>query len=406
MFPPQTYIERRTQLKKALKNGIVFLPGNNESPMNYPSNPYKFRQDSNFLYFFGIDNFNLCGIIDIDNDQDIIFGNDREIDDIVWMGPEKKLTDRAIGVGVKITEPLKNLTDRLRNEKQKGRRIHFLPQYRHDLIILFEDWLNISPKNVNKEVSEDLIKAVVDQRSIKSAEEIEQIEQAISISFEMNKLAMKYAKPGIMEKEVCGAIEGLALGMGNGISFPSIFSVRGEILHNHSHENIMKDGDLLVIDSGSESELHYASDITRTFPVNGKYSDKQKGIYNIVLKSQEEAINSIKPNISFKEIHLTAAKEITKGLNNIGIMKGNIYNAMEAGAHALFFPHGLGHMLGLDVHDMEGLGENFVGYNRKLKRSKQFGLSYLRLAKNLKPGYVLTVEPGIYFIPPLINEWK
>ena len=259
---------------------------------------------------------------------------------------------------------------------------------------------------INDFTSQELIKAVVAQRSIKSDEEVEQIETALDISYEMNTLAMKMSRPGIYEKEVAGAIEGLVLSHGSQISFPVIFTVRGEVLHGHSHENLMKDGDLLVLDSGAESPLHYASDITRTFPVSGKFTEIQKELYNIVLDAKQGAIEMMRPGILFKDVHLHAAKIITDGLKQLGFMKGNADDALAAGAHALFFPHGLGHQLGLDVHDMEGLGENYVGYNHKLKRSDQFGLAYLRFAKKLKPGLVLTVEPGIYFMPELIQQWK
>jgi Xaa-Pro aminopeptidase len=273
-------------------------------------------------------------------------------------------------------------------------------------MIKFDQWLGINPTQVNAQSSQNLIRAVVQQRSIKSDEEVAEIEKALDISYLMNTLAMRASDVGILEREVYGAVEGLALAGGNGVSFPIIFSTHGETLHNHHHENIMHDGDLVLLDSGAESLLHYASDITRTFPVNGKFTQRQKDTYNIVLAAETTAIEAIKPNISYKEIHLNSAKVITNGLKDLGLMKGNVDDAVNEGAHALFFPHGLGHMLGLDVHDMEGLGEGFVGYDKETQRSDQFGLAYLRLAKKLHTGFVITVEPGIYFIPQLFKNWK
>ncbi len=406
MFSVETYKNRREELTKNIGSGILFFPGNNETPLNYPSNTYHFRQDSSFLYYFGLDQSNLAGIIDVDKNESIIFGNDRDIDDVVWMGFEEPLKSRSEKVGISKTNSFGELQNYLQSALGSGRKVHFLPQYKHDIIIEFQDWLGINPKFVNKYSSIELTKAVIAQRSIKSEEEIEEIEKALEISYLMNKAAMKMSRPGIFEREVFGAVEGIALSKGSGVSFPIIFSVHGETLHNHHHNNLMKDGDLLVLDSGAESLLHYASDITRSFPVSGKFAERQKDIYNIVLKSQLEAIEMIKPGIKYKEIHLNSAKVIASGLKDLGLMKGNIDDAVASGAHALFFPHGLGHMLGLDVHDLEGLGEAFVGYDEATKRSDQFGLAYLRLAKSLESGFVVTVEPGIYFIPQLIDIWK
>jgi Xaa-Pro aminopeptidase len=406
MFASETYIQRRNELKKIMKNGILFFPGAVDTPMNYGANTYKFRQESTFLYYFGIDAPNLAAVIDVDNNREIIFGNDRDIDDIVWMGPEKSIAEKASEVGITETKALTALSDALLSHSKAGEIIHYLPQHQAQIVIEFEKWLNIHPAEVNEKSSKNLIRAVVKQRSIKSDEEVAEIERALDISYLMNTLAMRASNVGTLEREVFGAVEGLALGMGNGISFPIIFSVNGETLHNHHHENIMKDGDLVLLDSGAESMLHYASDITRTFPVNGKYTQQQKDIYNIVLSSQLKAIELIKPNVNYKEIHLETAKVIVSGLKELGLMKGNVDDAVSQGAHALFYPHGLGHMLGLDVHDMEGLGEGFVGYDEETERSDQFGLAYLRLAKKLHPKFVITVEPGIYFIPQLYKNWK
>lgn len=406
MFSSNTYIQRRNELKKDMKSGILFFPGAVDTPMNYRSNTYKFRQDSSFLYYFGIDAPDLSAVIDVDNNREIIFGDDRDIDDIVWMGPEKPISEKASLVGVSETKSMSELAEALASHTNENETIHYLPQHQAQIIIEFDKWLNIQPAEVNNKSSEDFIQAVIKQRSVKSDEEIAEIEKALDTSYLMNTLAMRATSDGTLEREVYGAVEGLALGMGNGISFPVIFSVNGETLHNHHHENIMKDGDLALLDSGAESQLHYASDITRTFPVSGKFTQRQKDIYNIVLASQLRAIELIKPGVCFKEIHLETAKVIASGLKELGLMKGDVEEAVNAGAHALFFPHGLGHMIGLDVHDMEGLGEGFVGYDENTQRSDQFGLAYLRLGKELRAGFAVTVEPGIYFIPQLYNNWK
>lgn len=406
MFDKNTYIQRRAKLKKQIGSGLILLLGNENSPMNYPANEYQFRQDSSFLYFFGLDFNGLAGVIDVDNDQETIFGYDFSVDDIVWMGPQEKLIDKAKNVGVANAEPTEKLHDKIKDAMKQGRRIHYLPQYRHDNIIKTEKLTGIHNSLVNDYASKELIKAVVVQRSIKSDEEIKQIEMALDISYEMNVLAMKMSRPGIYEYEVAGAVEAAVLSKNSHISFPVIFTTHGEVLHGHSHENLMKEGDILVLDSGAESPLHYASDITRTFPVSGKFTPIQKDIYNVVLAALVKSTEMMRPGILFKDVHLNAAKIVADGMKQLGFMKGNTDDAVAAGAHALFFPHGLGHQLGLDVHDMEGLGENFVGYTDEIKRSAQFGLAYLRFARALESGHVLTVEPGIYFMPELIALWK
>jgi len=406
MLDKNTYIERRIKLKEQVGSGVIIFPGNENSPMNYPANEYQFRQDSSFLYFFGLDFNGLTGVIDVDNDQETIFGYDFTVDDIVWMGPQEKLIQKAQRIGVANAEPTDKLDEKIKEAIKQGRKVHFLPQYRHDNIIKIEKLTGIHNSLVNDYASNELIKAVVAQRSIKSDEEIKQIEMALDISYEMNVLAMKMSRPGIYEYEVAGAVEGVVLSKESHISFPVIFTTHGEVLHGHSHENIMKDGDILVLDSGAESPLHYASDITRTFPVSGKFTPIQRDIYNIVLDALVKSTEMMRPGILFKDVHLNAAKIVAEGMMQLGFMKGNTEDAVKAGAHALFFPHGLGHQLGLDVHDMEGLGENYVGYTDKIKRSDQFGLAYLRFARELEPGQVLTVEPGIYFMPELIAQWK
>ena len=406
MFNKDVYIERRKRLKEDLKSGLILFLGNEESPMNYADNIYPFRQDSSFLYFWGLDSPGLAGVIDIDENEEIVYGYDFTVDDIVWMGPQETLAEKAKKTGALYSEPLEKLDKKLKEAVQKGRKIHYLPQYRADNILKIEHLLGIESSRVNDLASMELTKVVISQRSIKSAEEVEEIEKALDISYEMNAKAMEMTRPGIYEREVSGIVEGLVLSKGSRIAFPIIFSIHGETLHNHSHANLMQAGDILVLDSGAESPLHYASDITRTFPVSGKFSGIQKDIYNVVLSAQEKAIEMVHPGIRYKDIHLDASRVMAEGLKELGFMKGNVDDAVSAGAHALFFPHGLGHMLGLDVHDMENLGEDLVGYDSETKRSEQFGLAYLRLGKKLEPGFVLTVEPGIYFIPQLIDQWK
>ncbi|MBN2030665.1 aminopeptidase P family protein [bacterium] len=406
MFVSDCYIKRRERLKKELPSGILLFLGNQESPMNYPSNTYPFRQDSSFLYFWGLDTPGLTAVIDLDNDEEIIYGDDPTVDDIIWTGPQVRLSDKAHLAGVQQTEPSDKLKEKIAQAMRQGRKIHYLPQYRHDNIIHMAQLIDIESLEVNQTVSPEMIRAVVSQRSSKSTEEIDQIEKALDISYTIYKTAMKWSKPGKIEREIAGMINGLALSFGSQVSFQTIFSIHGEILHNQSYENTMKEGDLLLLDSGVESPLHYASDITRTFPVNGKFTDRQKEIYQIVLAAQEEAIRSMQPDVPFRDVHIRACRVMVSGLKQLGLMKGNEDDAVELGAHALFFPHGLGHMLGLDVHDMEGLGEEVVGYDDEIKRSDQFGLAYLRFGKKLKPGFVMTVEPGIYFIPELMTQWK
>lgn len=406
MFNANVYIQRRNELKKSFKNGILLFLGNNEMPMNFSSNTYHYRQDSTFLYYWGISEPNLAAIIDLDKDKEIIFGDDRSLDDIIWMGFDETILNKAQKAGVERTKSFSELKKYIQKKISNKGKIHFLPQYRADNLMLLEDLLKLKTEKINQKASLKFIKAVIKQRSVKSEEEISEIEKALEISHEMNLTAMKEIQPGIIERAISGKVDGIAMTKGNGISFPTIFSVHGEILHNHSHENIMLDGQLAVLDSGAETMLGYASDITRTIPINGKFTEKQKEIYNIVLEAQLQSIEMIKPGVKYIDIHLVAAKVIAEGLKVLGIMKGSTEKAVAEGAHALFFPHGLGHMMGLDVHDLENLGEDYIGYNKTIKRSDQFGLAYLRMAKKLEPGFVITVEPGCYFIPALIDQWK
>ena len=406
MYDKKTYIKRREQLKKKIKSGLLLFLGNIDSPMNYADNIYPFRQDSTFLYYFGLDHPGFTAVIDIDENKEMIFGDDLSVDDIVWTGPQKTTAQLAKSVGINNTAPTCKLDEVLKAAISSDRKIHFLPQYRAENKIMLSDLLGIHSKLINNYSSHELTTAVVSQRSIKSKVEVDDIEKAVNVSYDMYTLAMRSAKPGMYEREIAGLVEGIVLSAGGRLSFPTILSVHGETLHNHYHTNKMKSGEIFVMDSGAEVSNGYASDITRTIPANGKFTSMQKDIYQVVLKTQMSSIKTIKPGVSYKNIHLKAAKIITQGLKDLGLMKGDVNDAVTNGAHAMFFPHGLGHMMGLDVHDMENLGENLVGYEKNAKRSDQFGLAYLRLARELKPGFVLTVEPGIYFIPELINKWQ
>lgn len=396
MFPRAVYIERRERLKIRVHSGLILLPGNDESPMNYAANPYPFRQDSTFLYYFGLDQPGLTAIIDLDEGTECLFGTDPTDDDLVWTGPQRPLSDRAQEVGIARTAPANALEQVLSQAARQGRTIHVLPQYRPENILR----LRI------QEPSAALIKAVVQQRSVKSTEEIEQIEAALEVSHEMHTTAMRMARSGVAEQEVAGAMEGIAVAQGVRLAFPTIFSIRGEILHNPTCRNILKAGDIVVNDSGAESALHYASDVSRTIPVAGRFSQQQKEIYSIVLQAQAKAIAATKPGIEWREVHRLASVTLMEGLKGLGLARGDPAEAVAAGAHTLFFPCGVGHMMGLDVHDMEALGEEYVGYTDAVGRNPEFGWRSLRLAKAVEPGFVITVEPGIYFMPHLIDRWK
>ncbi len=406
MFDKEIYTKRRNALREKVGNGVILLPGNNESPMNYPSNTYHFRQDSSFLYFFGLDHPGFVAVCDPETGSDVLYGNDLDIDDIIWMGEQPSVKDLAEKAGVEKTKPLSSLKEDIEAALAAGRRVHILPPYRGEHDLFLSDVLGTSPAGVKDFISQELIMAVISLREVKDDQEIVQIEQAIDTAWKMHTTVMKRAFPGIREYDIAGEIEGIALSGGGPVSFPVILSMDGQTLHNHSHDNLLREGRLLLTDAGCETAMHYASDITRTVPVGGRFGSRQKEIYGIVLEANTSAIGAMKPGITNLEVHLLAARIIAEGLKRQGLMKGDIEEAVNLGAHALFFPHGLGHMMGLDVHDMEGLGEDNVGYDANVKRSDQFGTAYLRLGKKLREGFVVTVEPGIYFIPALIDLWK
>lgn len=387
-------------------DGLILFPGNEESGMNYRANTYHYRQDSSFLYFFGINKPGFFGVCDVDSGKDTVYGDDFTIDDIIWMGQQPTVKELAADVAVDSTASVAALAEDLKSALQTGRKIHILPTYRGDQVIRLAALLGIQCEEVQKYFSEKLIGAVVKLRAVKDRYEIEEIEKVVDVAGLMHTTAMKMGFPGNFERELSGAIEGIALSHGGPVSFPVILSMDGQTLHNHYHGNELVEGRMVVCDAGAESEMCYASDITRTFPVGGKFSSQQKDIYNIVLAANTRTIEASVPGETYRDVHLMAAKIIAGGLKDLGIMKGDLDEAVAAGAHALFFPHGLGHMLGLDVHDMEGLGENYVGYTDTFKRSDQFGLAYLRMGRKLEPGFVITNEPGCYFIPDLIEQWK
>lgn len=406
MFNSETYIARRQKLKQKISNGIILLLGNVDSPMNYTDNSFYFRQDSSFLYLFGLDFQKLAGIIDTESGDDTIFGDNVSIEDIIWMGPQIALKEKAEKVGVKKIEPYKNLQIAIEKAILSGRKIHFLPPYRAENKILLNELLGISISKLKAYSSVELIKAIVELRSIKEAQEIEEIRRACTVGYQMHVTAMKMAKAGVWEQTIVGTIEGIANAGGGMISFPVILSQNGETLHNHDHSKTLQNGRLLLVDAGAEVGSHYASDFTRTMPVSGKFTQQQREIYEIVLAANNRGRELTKSGSTYLSVHLAAAEVIASGLKALGLMKGDVKEAVSNGAHALFMPHGLGHMLGLDVHDMEDLGQIYVGYDDEIRPVNQFGTANLRMGRKLQPGFVITNEPGIYFIPALIEKWK
>jgi len=407
MFASETYIRRRHRLKELMSSGLLLFLGNGESPMNFADNTYRFRQDSTFLYYWGLDFPGLAALIDVDRNQEIVFGRDVTLEDIMWGGPVRSLVERCRLSGVEESRPPEDLNELVARAVGQERTVHFLPPYRAENCIKLQQLTGTPPEKARSTASHGFIRAIVSQRSVKTEEEIRQIETALETTHAMHLLAMQLAGPGISEREVVGAMWNLAYsGAGVHLAFPPIFSRNGHIFHNPRHENTLREGDLVVNDSGAESRLHYAGDITRTFPVSSRFSSRQKELYALVLNVQQRAIDRVRPGIQYREVHLQATIDLAEGLKALGLMKGDMKEAVAAGAHALFMPHGLGHMLGLDVHDMEDLGEEHVGYTDTIHRSTQFGTRQLRLARALEPGFVITVEPGVYFVPPLIDQWQ
>jgi Xaa-Pro aminopeptidase len=406
MFNKEIYIGRRNELKKKVGHGLIVLMGNQESGMNYKDNWYHFRQDSSFLYYVGLDKAGLALVIDVDTDTETLLGDNASIDDIVWMGTQPTIAEDAASVGIEKNRHAAALATIVGNAQFLGQVVHYLPPYRPENIYTLSHALQIPYAQVKEGASVELIKAVVAQRSIKSAEELAEISKAVNVSNEMHLAAMRYAKAGMTEKEIAGYINGLALSSGGNTSYPIILTVNGQTLHNHPTQTILQEGQLVLCDAGAETPMHYAGDLTRTFPVSNTFSALQKEVYDIVLTAENAAVAALQPGRLFRDIHLLACEHLADGLKQLGLMKGDTKEAVQQGAHALFFQCGLGHMMGLDVHDMEDLGEQYVGYSDDLKKGTDFGIKSLRLGKALEPGFVLTVEPGLYFIPELMDLWQ
>ena len=408
MFDKATYVNRRAKLKELVKSGIIILFGNNESPCNFPANGYyPFRQDSSFLYYFGLNRDVLVGVIDIDNDIETLVGNDIDIEDIVWYGSVDSVHDMAESVGVKNTAPMKSLKTICNDAMRQKRRIHFLPPYRHDIKIQIFDLLGVHPVQQKEAASMDLIKAIVKMRSTKEAQEIEELERASVIGYKMHTTAMRITKPGLTEKFVAGQVDGTANSYGAMVSFPTIFSQHGEIMHGSPSMAELESGRLVLCDCGGETINNYCSDHTRTFPVNGKFTQRQLEIYSIVEACHDYALDVAKPGVKYMDVHFAVCRLMTERLKELGLMKGDTDEAVAAGAHAMFLPHGLGHMMGMDVHDMENFDQINVGFDEETRpRLDQFGTNCLRMGRRLEEGFVVTDEPGIYFIPALIDDWK
>ena len=407
MFSTETYINRRNELKKLVGEGLVLLFGNNESPANYPNNGYSpFRQDSSFLYFFGQHRDGLVGVIDIDNDQEWLFGNDIDIEDIVWYGSVDSVAHLAQQVGVSKTKPMAALKTLCDQAAAQQRPIHFLPPYRYDIQIQIMDLLGIHPSQQKEKASLPLIQAVVKLRCTKEPQEIEAIERACEVGYKMHTKAMQLVRPGLSERFIAGQVDGIARSYAQGISFATIFSQHGEIMHGAPSNALLEEGRLVLCDAGCELD-DYCSDNTRTMPVNGVFTQRQKEIYSIVEDCHDYVLEVAKPGVKYFDVHLDVCRLMTNRLKELGLMKGDTEEAVQAGAHALFLPHGLGHMMGMDVHDLEGLGQIHVGFDEETRpRLDQFGTNCLRMGRRLEEGFVVTDEPGIYFIPDLIDDWK
>lgn len=407
MFSKETYVRRRAELKKLVKSGIILLFGNNESPANCPANSYApFRQDSSFLYYFGQHRDGLVGVIDIDNDRETLIGDDIDIEDIVWFGSVDSVADMAAQVGVSNSAPMKELKSICNGALKEHRKIHYLPPYRHDTMIQIMDLVGTHPNQQKESASLELIKAVVKMRSTKEQQEIEAIDKACNIGYEMHTTAMRLTKPGVTERFVGGNVDGVANSLSSKVSFPTIFSQHGEIMHGNPSTALLESGRLALCDAGCELD-DYCSDNTRTFPVNGKFDSRQLEIYQIVEACHDYTLKVAKPGVRWFDVHMDICRLMTDKLKEIGLMKGDTEEAVQTGAHAMFLPHGLGHMMGMDVHDMEALGQIYVGFDEETRPNlEQFGTNCLRMGRRLEEGFVVTDEPGIYFIPALIDDWK
>lgn len=408
MFSKETYVSRRAELKKLVKSGIIVLFGNNNAPANFPNNGYHpFRQDSSFLYYFGQNRDGLVGVIDVDNNKETLIGDDISIDDIVWYGAVDSVHDMAGQVGVPNSAPMIELAKICKEAKRDKRTIHFLPPYRADIKIMISDLLGIHPDKQKGQASMTLIQAVVKMRSTKTEEEIEELERAALIGYKMHTTAMKMCRPGVTEKEIAGTLDGIANGMGAMVSFPTILSQHGEIQHGAPSMAKLQPGKLMLCDAGAETINNYCSDNTRTTPVSGRYDQRQLEIYSIVEECHDYVLTVAKPNVKWWDVHFGVCRLMTERLKELGLMRGDTDDAVAAGAHAMFMVHGLGHMMGMDVHDMESFDQINVGFDDEVRPNlEQFGTNCLRMGRRLQEGFVVTDEPGIYFIPALIDNWK
>ena len=403
MFAKETYVQRRALLKQKMGSGVILFLGNDEQGLNYEDNTFRYRQDSTFLYYFGLSFAGLSAIIDVDEDREIIFGDELTIDHIVWMGTQSTLQEKAAAVGIAETRPAAELATYLHHVVQKGEMIHYLPPYRAEHKLKLMDWLGIPP--ARQEGSVPLIKAIVSQRNYKSEEEIAEIEKACNVTADMHITAMKVIRPGMYEYEVVAEMNRIAEMNNCELSFATIATINGQTLHNHYHGNRIKSGDLFLIDAGAELPSGYCGDMSSTVPADKTFTARQRAVYEIQNRMHLASVQALRPGIPYMDVYDLSAQVMVEGLKDLGLMKGNAEDAVREGAHALFYPHGLGHMMGLDVHDMENFGELWVGYNGQPK-STQFGRKSQRLAIPLEPGFVHTVEPGIYFIPELIDLWR
>lgn len=406
LFSSSTYAGRRRLLREKVGSGLILLFGNNDSPVNYPANAYRFRQDSTFLYFFGQHRDGLVGVIDADSGREILVGDEIDIDDIVWYGSVHSVAEMARETGVNETLPMARLADLVDEAVSGGRKVHFLPPYRYDTKLQLLDLLHIHPSEQCEAASADLIRAVVDLRSAKSAEEIVELERAATIGYRMHTTAMRLCRPGVTEQYIGGVLDGIAASYGCMVSFPSIVTMHGQILHGYPRPVALEAGKLMLCDAGAETNENYCSDHTRTTPVSGRYDTRQREVYEIVADCHDLALEKARPGVRWWDVHMDVCRLMAARLKELGLMKGDPAEAVAAGAHALFMPHGLGHMMGMDVHDMEGLGQTNVGYDEETRPSEQFGTASLRFARRLQEGFVVTDEPGIYFIPDLIDLWR
>lgn len=406
LFSKSTYVERRNELKKLVGSGLVVLFGNNDSPANYPSNTYKFRQDSSFLYYFGLHRNGLVGVIDVDNDREYLVGDEIDIEDIVWYGSVTSVAEMAEMTGVARTAAMRELPAIVESAKAQGEEVHFLPPYRFDNQIQIMDLLGIHPSQQKAAASLKLIAAVVKMRTTKTEEEIAELERAAEIGYEMHTTAMRLCRPGITEQYIGGMVDGIANAYGCMVSFQTIATQHGEVMHGNPSPAKLEAGRLMLVDAGAETNENYCSDNTRTTPVSGVFTQKQKDIYNIVVECHDHVLEVAKPGVKWWDVHFAVCRIITERLQQLGLMKGDVEESLKAGAHAMFLPHGLGHSMGMDVHDMEGLGQVYVGFDKEVRPSTQFGTNALRFGRRLQKGFVVTDEPGIYFIPALIDDWK